>query len=143
MKNFYGIAIYKPKNEANLGMLMRSAYCFGASFLITIGNRYRRQSTDTTNTTQNVPYFSYPDWDSFLIGRPVNMDLVSVEVNGRHSLKNFCHPPKALYILGGEDITLPDYITNFTKYSVKIETSTCLNLAICGSILLYDRQMKL
>ena len=43
MSNFYGIGIVNTKTEANIGTLWRSAHAFGASFIFTVGRRYRRR----------------------------------------------------------------------------------------------------
>ena len=40
---YFGIGIYQAKRFENVGVLWRGAYQLGASFIFTIGKRYRRQ----------------------------------------------------------------------------------------------------
>ena len=63
MKGYFGIGIYHPKHHQNIGTLMRSAVCFGATKLFTIGRRYHRQSSDTVNAICQVPTYHYASFD--------------------------------------------------------------------------------
>ncbi len=40
---YFGIGIYQAKRFENVGVLWRGAYQLGASYIFTIGKRYRRQ----------------------------------------------------------------------------------------------------
>lgn len=40
-RGYFGIGIYHTKNVLNVGTLWRSAHNFGASFIFTVGMRYR------------------------------------------------------------------------------------------------------
>lgn len=44
--NMFGIGVYHPKHEINIGTLIRSAYIFGANYVFTVGRRYKRQSSE-------------------------------------------------------------------------------------------------
>lgn len=46
-RGYFGIGIYNPKTETNMGTLWRSAYNFGADFIFTIGMRYKKMGSDT------------------------------------------------------------------------------------------------
>lgn len=122
---------------------MRSAYCFKINFLATIGSRYNRMASDTPHATKHIPYFEFATWDQFYQSRPRNCSLIAVEVNGKQDLTDFCHQKREVFVLGGEDRILPDSIISDCDYSIRMDTMTCLNLAVCGSILLYDRSLKL
>jgi tRNA(Leu) C34 or U34 (ribose-2'-O)-methylase TrmL len=39
MRGYFGIAFYEPKFIVNIGTAVRSAKCFGASFIAVIGGR--------------------------------------------------------------------------------------------------------
>lgn len=54
-RGYFGVGIYHTKTEQNVGTLMRSAQCFGAAFVFTIGKRYHRQSSDTMNAMNALP----------------------------------------------------------------------------------------
>jgi tRNA (guanosine-2'-O-)-methyltransferase len=44
MRGYYGIGIENVKTAENVGTLWRSAYILGASFIFTIGKRYKKQA---------------------------------------------------------------------------------------------------
>jgi tRNA(Leu) C34 or U34 (ribose-2'-O)-methylase TrmL len=144
-RGFAGIALYEPKLIKNLGTLMRSVHCFGFQFVCTIGERYsRRESADTTDLIKHVPVFHYRNVDEFIHSKPLNAKVIGVEVNGRSSLKDIAHPQQAIYLLGGEDRTLsPEILENVCDHTIRIDTSYCLNQAVCASIIMYDRVAKL
>ena len=134
------MALYEPKFKENYGMIVRSAYNFGANFIATIGHRYRRDFQDTIDGTNHIPLFNFPDLDSFLVSIDKRCILVGVEVNGKIGLESFSHPQNACYIFGGEDRNLPDELLQQT--SVKIDTKYCLNLAVTAGIIMWDRRLK-
>ena len=141
-KGYYGIGIYETKENTNVGTLWRSAMNFGADYIFTIGARYKRQRTDTTNTWRNIPLFEYKDWDDFKVHIPRNCEMVFIEqTEESHKLAYFNHPKQAVYILGAEDFGIPKELM-FGHRKVEIDTPMCLNVAVAGSIIMYDRQTK-
>lgn len=141
MRGYYGIALFEPKTEENLGTIIRSAHDFGVDFICTIGNRYYHQRSDTTKGTKHIPLFHFEDTEDFLKHIPEDCELVSVEVNGKKSLPEFKHQERAIYVFGGEDRTIPEDIQSLGR-TVKIDTKYCLNLAVTASIVMYDRGAK-
>lgn len=141
-RGYFGIVLFEPKIEANLGIILRSAHCFGANFVATIGNRYRRVSSDTSDSTKHLPCFHFDNFESFDKFRPQNAKLIGVEVNGKGDIMKFHHPERAIYVLGGEDRTLPPGIISQCDYTIFVKTPFCLNLSACASILLFDRTAK-
>ena len=142
-RGFYGLMLYRPKTESNLGAIIRSAYNFEANFISTVGNRYHRQAFDTTNATNTIPLFHYHSLESWFESIPINCWLIPVEVNGAYSLEKFVHPERAIYIFGGEDLTLPKSILELPRSSsVRLDTRQCMNLASIASIVMYDRYLK-
>jgi tRNA(Leu) C34 or U34 (ribose-2'-O)-methylase TrmL len=138
MRGWYGIALYEPKIEANLGIVCRSAHAFGAAFVACIGQRYRRVSTDTTKAGCSLPILYFPSWrecsETF-----TQVPIVTVEVNAGVPLASFAHPEQAIYVLGGEDRSVP-----FTgDCAVHIPTRYCLNLGSCATVVMYDRHAKM
>jgi len=143
MSGFYGIGIENSKFKANLGTLFRSAQAFGADFIFTIGNRYAHQSGDTGKSWQSVPLFHYDSFEQFNESKPKSSVLIGVEINeSSKSLKNFCHPKRAIYLLGAEDYGLSEKAAAACNYIVEVPTSICLNVATTGSIIMYDRSVK-
>jgi len=140
----FGIGIYFPKHECNIGTLFRSAVCFGANFVFTVGNRkYRTESSDTLDSQRHIPYFYYKDYHDFNAHRP-NARLITIEIDDNaKELPKFNHPQQAIYLLGSEGGGLPKDVLNPAKADVVVIPSKyCLNLAVAGSIIMYDRVAK-
>ena len=64
-RGYYGIGIQDVKSAENVGTLWRSAFIFGASFIFTIGNRYKRQASDTTQAWRHIPLYNYETINDF------------------------------------------------------------------------------
>jgi tRNA G18 (ribose-2'-O)-methylase SpoU len=145
-RGYCAIGMFEPKTLDNLGVLFRSAHLLGADFVFTIGNRYRRQFSDTSNTLAHVPYFAFVDMDDFLTHLPQprhEVSLIAVEVTeGAEVLETFVHPERAIYVLGGEDRTLSGDVLAACDSVVRFTSKHCLNVSVSGSIVLYDRQAK-
>jgi tRNA G18 (ribose-2'-O)-methylase SpoU len=142
-RGYYGIGIYQGKTKENLGTLWRSAQNFGASFIFTIGKRYKLQSSDTTKTFKHIPLYNYDTLNDFLNSRPYDCKLIGIEQSDRsHDLKTFVHPERAIYLLGAEDDGLPDSLQNICQEIIHINSPMCLNVAVAGSIIMYDRLNK-
>ena len=137
-RGYFGIAFYEPKFNENIGTAVRNAHCFGADFIAVIGKRYERQPTDTTKAERHIPIFEYSDLKDFLNHIPVDCEIVSVEVDG-DDIRNFIHPDRAVYIIGGEDRTLP--VIEKSK-RVRFPTDYCLNMSVASALILYDRKIK-
>ncbi len=141
MRGYYGIALYEPKFEENLGTVIRSCMNFRADFICTIGNRYSKQASDTTDATKHIPLFHFKDTQDFIEHIPKDCELVSIEVDGKEQLESMNHPQRAIYILGGEDRTLPEEIQGLGR-SARLDTNYCLNMAVTASVVMYDRHLK-
>ena len=106
-EGFFGIGVYNSKSSENVGTLWRSAYQLGAAFIFTIGSRNKWEKTaDTMKSWRALPAFRYSEWASFCASAPFNTPWVAVEMGGV-PLKDFCHPDRAVYLLGAEDAGLP------------------------------------
>lgn len=142
-RGYKGIGMYEPKTMDNLSMLMRSATCFNADFIFTIGNRYKDKAPDTTRAFRHIPLYFYEDIPDFLAHLPENSSLVSVEITpDARPLESLIHPERAVYLLGGEDRTLPVDLLSVSDFICRIDTARCLNVAVAGSVVLYDREQK-
>jgi tRNA G18 (ribose-2'-O)-methylase SpoU len=143
-KGFTGIGIYHTKIEFNIGTLWRSGYQLGADFIFTIGRRYKTQGSDTVKAPNSIPLFHYQDYDDFMKHLPLNTSLVAIEMGGQ-PLNTFVHPNQAVYLLGAEDHGLPPSITSRVKRLVSIPAirTDSYNVAVAGSLVLYDRMIKL
>lgn len=143
LRGYCGIGIHYVKNNVNVGTLWRSAYCLGADFIFTIGKRYKREASDTTKAFKHIPLWTFDTVDDFLCHMPRDCQLIGIEITDTaKSLEVFCHPERAIYLLGQEDGSLPQGILNRCVHVVKFTSRHCLNVASAGTVVLYDRQTK-
>ena len=148
MRGYFGIGIENCKTGTNLGTLWRSAHNLGASFIFVIGKRYYRQASDTTKAWRNIPLFQYGSFDSVYSNIPHDCVLVGVEYphNSAKPLTNFKHPERCLCLLGAEDHGLSKVAKERCHQFIMIPGSRLnqsLNVAVAGSIIMYDRTSKL
>jgi len=88
MSGFYGVALYHPVTEANVGTVWRSAMTYKASFIGTVGRRYKRQASDTCKTPLSLPLHHYGDLDDLIAHLPWGCRLIGVELDPRAALGN-------------------------------------------------------
>ena len=137
---YFGIGILNGKTPENLGVLWRSAQNFGASFIFTIGNRYAKQASDTHDAVKAMPYYHYKTFQDFFEHIPKGTRIVGVEMaEGAQSLENFEHPRRCVYLLGAEDHGLTKEAIANAHFLVQFPSKHSLNVAVAGSIVLYDR----
>jgi len=138
-RGYYGVGIYGTKTVANVGTLWRSAANMGAAFIFTVGRRFPRQTSDTLKAWKHVPYFEFDSFDEFRV--PKDCVVVGVEQPG-DPLPTFKHPERAIYLLGAEDHGIPPELLDRCQEVVEVPSGRCLNVAVAGSIVLYDRNAK-
>ncbi|NLR93360.1 MULTISPECIES: RNA methyltransferase [Flammeovirga] len=139
---YFGIGIQNGKTPENLGVLWRSAQNFGASFIFTIGNRYAKQASDTHNAVKAIPYYHYNTFEDFVNNLPVGTRIVGVELTDKsEDLETFHHPRRCVYLLGAEDHGLSKQAMDSSHFLVKFKSPKSLNVAVAGSIVMYDRQL--
>lgn len=140
---FFGIGIQNGKTPENLGALWRTAQNLGASFIFTIGNRYAKQASDTHHAVKAMPYFHYETFDDFYSNLPKGAMLVGVEMDENAvDLETFHHPRRCVYLLGAEDHGLSNKALQKSHHLVKFKSERSLNVAVAGSIVMYDRNLS-
>jgi len=143
MRGYFGIGIYHTKTEINIGTLWRSAFNFGASFIFTIGKRYKHQASDTCKSWKKIPLYHYGDYGEFKTHIPSGCRIIAIEYDDKsRDIKNFIHPEQCIYLLGAEDHGIPRSILDEVNGIVHINTPMCLNVAVAGSVVMYDRMIK-
>ncbi len=143
MRGYFAIGIENTKTEHNVGSLWRTADLFGAAFIFTIGRRYKTQASDTMKSARRVPLFHYADFEDFLGHLPYDAQLVGLELDARAKpVESFCHPERAVYLLGAEDHGLTKAALARCQHLVQLPGRASLNVAVAGSIVLYDRHAK-
>ncbi len=144
MRGFFAIGVSHPKTEQNIGTLLRSAHLFEAAFVFTVGQRYRRQSTDTPKTSLHTPLLHFATTADLVEHLPYGAPLVGVELDPRAvPLGRFDHPERAVYLLGAEDHGLTPDERDPCHHFVQIETPRpqSMNVAAAGTVLLHHRHL--
>lgn len=138
---YFEIGVYQPVRAENIGTLWRSAFQMGAAGIFTVGRTYRKQTSDVFHASLNIPMRTYASIEDLLKARPYGALLVGVEMGGT-PLSEFSHPDCALYLLGSEDIGLPQRILDLCNHVVAIESvnRASYNVAVAGSLVMYHRQ---
>lgn len=144
-RGYFGIGVYCPKTEENIGTLWRHANNFNADFIFTIGRRYKRQPTDTSVTSRHIPLYNYKDFADFYEHMPYDCQLVCVELTPvAAKMPKFVHPERAVYLLGAEDHGLPEDVIVQGQHALEIPTARpqSMNVAVSGTLVMYDRYVK-
>lgn len=139
----FAVGIDHPKREINVGTLWRSAHCFGARMLFTVGRRYREQASDVTKAWRWLPLLHFTNWDDYQCHAPLGWLTIGVEIDDAAvDLADFIHPKSAVYVLGAEDSGLSHAARAVCQQVVSIRSAYCLNVAVAGSIVMWDRTRK-
>lgn len=142
-RGFYGIGIVGSKTPINVGTLWRSAGILGASFMFTAGRRYPQQASDTIKAWKHTPFFEFDNAEALFDAIPKGCVPIAVEIDERAKpLQTLAHPERAVYILGAEDTGVPPRVLERCACVVSIPGDHSLNVAVAGSIVLYDRIAK-
>lgn len=142
-KGFFGIGIENSKTGMNIGTLWRSAQIMGASFIFTIGNRYKLQASDTLKTPRNIPLYNHKTFDEFFEAMPYDCPLIGLELSKEaQPIKEFTHPKRCIYLLGAEDNGLSKYAIEHCHQLVQLPGEFSLNVAVAGSLVMFDRLQK-
>ena len=139
-RGYFGIGAERISKALNLGNLMRSAHGFGASFTFTIGATYQalEARADTSKGTQHLPHYNWKGIEDMAL--PQGCRLVGVELlDEAIDLPSFRHPLRAAYVLGPEKGALSPQLVARCDYVVRIPSSFCINVAMAGAIVMYDR----
>ena len=143
-RGFFAIGIYHAKTEVNVGTLWRSASLFGAAYIFTIGKRYKKQSSDTMKSWKHIPLFHYETFEEFYNALPHDCRLAGIELTeSAKDLKDYTHPERCVYLLGAEDHGLNELCLQKCHNLVKLPGEFSMNVAVAGSIVMYDRISKL
>lgn len=139
-RGYFAIGAERISKALNLGNLMRSAHGFGAAFTFTLGATYQavEARADTSKGSKHLPHYNWARLDDLVL--PEGCKLVGVELLPEAvDLPSFQHPLRAAYVLGPEQGSLSPALIARCDYIIKIPTSFCVNVAMAGAIVMYDR----
>jgi tRNA G18 (ribose-2'-O)-methylase SpoU len=143
-RGYFAIGAERMSKSLNLGNLMRSAHAFGASFTFTVGATYQalEARADTSKGQWHIPHYNWASIGEMAL--PQGCKLVGVElIDEAIDLPSFRHPMRAAYVLGPEQGSLSPELIARCAYVVKIPSSFCVNVAMAGAIVMYDRVKSL
>ena len=139
-RGYFAIGLDNPKTPANVGGVLRAAGCYEAALVAVSGTRFKKHSCDTMVQWRHMPLLQVEDLHTVI---PYDCIPVAVElVADATSLVDFTHPERAFYVFGAEDQTLGERILSWCPRRVLIPTRSCMNLAACVNVVLYDRMAK-
>lgn len=140
---FHGIGIVHGKHDHNIGTLWRSAYILGASFIFTVGRAYKPQTSDVVTAWARIPLYHYDTIEDLKKHLPYSTRIVAIELDEKSvPLETYNHPERAVYILGNESNGLPEPFLAECHDIVQLPGGFSLNVAVAGSIVLYDLVAK-
>ncbi len=143
-RGYFAIGAERMSKALNLGNLMRSAHGFGASFTFTVGASYQAMEAraDTSKGQWHLPHYNWAKTSELVL--PHGCKLVGIElIDDAIDLPSFRHPLRAAYVLGPEQGSLSEPLLQRCEYVVKIPTRFCINVAMAGAIVMYDRVRSL
>jgi tRNA G18 (ribose-2'-O)-methylase SpoU len=144
LRGYFAIGAERSSKALNLGNLMRSSHGFGAAFTFTVGAMYQalEARADTSKGQVHLPHYNWGSLDEMQL--PVGCQLIGIElIDEAIDLPDFRHPLRAAYILGPELGSLSPSTLAACSQVVKIPTSFCVNVAMAGAIVMYDRHKQL
>lgn len=88
-----------------------------------------------------LPCYHYRTIDELLDNNPIGCRLIGVELDPKaRMVGSYCHPQRAIYLLGAEDHGIPQKELARCHEIIQVpDTSRCLNVAVAGSIVMFDR----
>lgn len=92
---------------------------------------------------RHLPLFEYDTFAEFNKHLPHDCRLVGVELTESSTpIKDYKHPKQACYLLGAEDNGLTKEATEACHEIIILPGERSMNVAVVGSIVLYDRVNK-
>lgn len=144
MRGYFGIGVERMSKPMNAGNLFRTAHAFGAGFVFTIDAEYsvKRARSDTSKTPGSLPWYEYATAAELAL--PQGCQLVGIELlDEAIELPRFRHPTRAAYVLGPEMGSLSPELVARCDHVIRIPTSFCVNVAVAGAIVMYDRLLTM
>ena len=142
MRGYFGIGAQGISKPMNLGNLIRSAHAFGASFVFLVDAHYTIGSalSDTSQAEAQLPLYRFASVEELVL--PGRCLLIGVELlDEAVELPSFRHPQNAAYVFGPERSSLSPEMVARCDHVVKIPTRFCINIAVAGAIVMYDRML--
>ncbi len=143
----FAIAAWEISKEHNVGTLVRTAHAAAASEVILLGERdWNVEAARTADLYTEIVHLP-AEPDVFLAHlRARDWNLVAVELDeSSTNLFEASYPPRPCFLLGAEIGGVPQQLLDSAELIVQIPQwglVPCLNLAVAGSIVVYDYLAK-
>ena len=144
LRGYFGIGVEGASKPMNFGNLARSAHGFGASFVFTVApaRTIGAPPSDTSRSRDHLPWYNFDSIEDMRL--PDGCDLIGVELlEDAVELPSFRHPSRAAYVLGPEGGSLSPEMLSRCRHVVKIPMAFCINLAMAGVVVMYDRVISM
>ena len=145
MRGYFGIGVERMSKAMNAGSLFRTAHAFGASFVFTVEASFSRaevEQADTSRSWVGMPYYDFADLSEFIL--PKGCSLVGAELHeDATELPSFRHPRCCVYVMGPERDDLSPEMVKRCDHMIRIPTAFCVNVAIAGALVMYDRLVSI
>lgn len=145
MRGYFAIGAEGISKAGNVASLMRTAHAFGASFFFAVASKLDFQEirlVDTSDADSALPFYGWADAGAMEL--PRGCTLVGVElVDEAIELPSFRHPMRAAYVLGPERGSISPAMASRCTHMVRIPTRFCVNVAVAGAVIMYDRMISL
>ncbi|MGH6962709.1 MAG: TrmH family RNA methyltransferase, partial [Dongiaceae bacterium] len=114
------------------------------SYVFTIAAQFEPRAVkhaDTSDAAASLPLHEYADVAALQL--PRGCQLVGIELLPEGiDLPSFRHPLQAAYVLGAERGSLSPALLARCDHIVRIPTRFCLNVAMAGALVMYDRMLS-
>ncbi len=141
MRGYFGIGVENVSKPMNVGNLLRSAHAFGASFFFTVSPSVdvtAMRESDTSGAFDHIPFYDFQKPEDIVLPRQTS--FVGIEaLEDAIELPSFCHPQRAVYVLGREKGNLSDEMLARCDHIIKIPMKFCINVGVAGALVMYDR----
>ena len=145
VRGYFGIGVESLSKPMNLGALQRTANAFGAAFTFSVSAVPKIRvlhHADTAKSDLHVPWYLWDTIDDMQL--PRGCQLVGIELtDDAVDLPTFRHPLRAAYVMGGEARDLSPHMQAKCAFIVKIPTRFCINVALAGALVMYDRTLSM
>lgn len=140
MRGYFAIGVDRISKPVNFGTMLRTAHAFGASFAFTVDAlpAALEPHADTSKAPAHLPVYHWAGAAAMIL--PEACKLVGIElVDDAIDLPSFRHPPRCAYLFGPERGVLAPALLARCDHVVRIPTAFCINVAIAGAVVMYDR----
>lgn len=142
------VVLINPKYPHNVGAALRAAACFNIPRLWVSGERVLQEVDALKRIPREERLRGYRDVELAYHPDPLaaaarGSKPTAIEFRSHsHTLFDFQHSEKAIYVFGPEDGGLDRSVLTRCHEFVIIDTAHCLNLGSAVSVVLYDRAAK-